>query len=154
MTTLYLKYLLFWQTHSSSIYSPIPAIPAHELQGTRLLSFPMWKVLAAHVFLPAILRHSVFPSFLIRSKMTSSQPPFTFPTSATHKQTELLATYMFLYRVEKTIPVTDDPSISTMRFHYTEMPYRLVSWVFISGFCFAFSKKTEKKMLAIAMLKC
>lgn len=153
MTTLCLKYPLFWQTHSSPIHSPTPAIPTCELQGTRLLSFPTWKVLAAHMFLPDILRHSVFLSFLIRRKMTSRQPPFTFPTSATHKQTELLATYMFLYKVEKTVPVTDDPSTSTIGCHYTEIPYRLVSWDFISRFYFAFSEKTEKILLAIAHVK-
>lgn len=64
---------------------------------------------------------------------------FQFFSCPTHKQKMiLLFSHVFVWS-RKTLSVIDDPSTSTIRFHYTEMPHQLVSCYFV------FSHKTEKK---------
>lgn len=89
----------------------------------------MKKMLAAFVSLPTILRQSVQSPFPFPSEATSFQGSH----HRTHKQ-KIYLLNMFLYGVEKTVSVTDDPSTSAIKFHYTEMPYQLVSRGFTSLF--------------------
>lgn len=114
----------------SLIHSPIPTLPADEVQGTQASLLSHEEGASSSHIPPCYLEagYSVSLSLPIRSKMPSRQLPFNFST-ATHTQTKkyYLLT-MFLYGVDKTVSVTDEPSTSTIRFHYTEMLYQLVSW--------------------------